>query len=219
MIYVFLAALAAYLFGSLNFGVIVSKAAFKQDIREHGSKNAGTTNMLRVYGAKAALLVFLGDFLKGALAVLLARLAVRYLEAPSYAVAAALVCVVLGHIFPLYFKFKGGKGVAAALGASLLFMPWAALALLLIFIVTVALTRYVSLGSVIGAGLYPIAVYVVGRLMKVSADALLYDLFAAVLLAALVIVKHRENIARLFKGTEKKVSFKKKDGGGQSSAA
>ena len=219
MIYCFLAALLAYLLGSLNFGVIVSKAAYKQDIREHGSKNAGTTNMLRTFGAKAAVSVFLGDFLKGAAAVLLARLAVRFDFAPSYAVAAASVAVVLGHVFPLYFKFKGGKGVAAALGAALFFEPYAALALLLIFTVVVALTRYVSLGSVIAAGLYPVAVFLTERLTKNADGTLLADTLGAVLLAMIVIVKHRGNITRLLAGKEKKISFQKKGGGGQSSAA
>ncbi len=220
MVYGFLTALAGYLLGSLNFGIIVSRAAYKKDIRAYGSNNAGTTNMLRVFGAKGAASVFIGDFLKGAAAVLLARLAVRFLDAPSYAVAASTVCVVLGHVFPIYFKFKGGKGVATAFGAAIVFSAWAALALFLIFIAVAALTRYVSLGSVIAAGLYPFAVYLTERLKRPCDGIMLIDAFSAVLIGALIIVKHRGNIGRLFKGTEKKFSWNKNiNGGGQSSAA
>ena len=163
-------AILSYLLGSLNFGVILSKGIEKDDIREHGSGNAGTTNMLRNYGKKLAIFTILGDMIKVAIAIGLSFLIVKLtnvydlmseanVDADMLIKSFSGFFCVLGHIFPCFFKFKGGKGVATA-GGMVFIVDWKiALILLTIFIIIVAVTKYVSLGSIIIALLYPILIY------------------------------------------------------------
>jgi len=217
----------AYLLGSINTSIIVSK--FKgTDIREHGSGNAGLTNTLRIFGKGAALVVLIGDLLKGVIAILLARLVVgQYVMFERAAIAAsgtldfvklemlgnleviadqiAGIAVVIGHIFPIFYKFKGGKGVLTS-AVVILMMKWQiGLICLAVFIVIVAVTRYVSLGSVMAALTFPSVVLVSYRIPWIGdcIDLLLFGL----ILAFLVIAKHHGNISRLLKGEERRLSF------------
>ena len=204
-----LAAGIGYLLGSLNGAVIISRGIHKSDIREHGSGNAGTTNMLRTFGKGAALLTLLFDFAKGILACVLAGLLVKYCSARfSYfdGVCTGGLFAVFGHNWPIYFGFKGGKGVLTGFAVMLMISPYAALCALGVFIVIVAITRYVSLGSVLAAFSLPLFVLLF-RLLE-HKTAFSYSLVVSIIFALLIIVRHHTNIARLIKGTESKLSFK-----------
>lgn len=191
----------AYLLGSINFAIILSKLR-GEDIRDHGSKNAGTTNMLRTYGKKAAVLTLVGDFLKGTVAVLIGMLLAGVLG--QYLAA---LFAVLGHVFPVYYKFKGGKGIATAAGTILACEPIVLLILVIIFALVVACTKYVSLASVMVALLYPV---LLDRYYKfIGAPSGLHLLFV-IILSCIVVWKHWPNIQRLVNKTESKISFKKK---------
>ena len=198
-----LSAVIGYSLGSLNTSIIVGKL-YKIDVRNHGSGNAGATNTLRVLGKIPALLVVLGDFLKGAIACLIGR----YLAGETFPQVYAGEYIgglfaVLGHNWPVYFGFKGGKGVMTSFAVVLMFSPWAALISLLCFIVIVALTKYVSLGSMIGAVLFPIAAFLLKEpAMMVGTGAFL---------GLLIVVIHRSNIKRLIAGEQKKLSFNQKE--------
>ncbi len=196
ILYVIIAALAGYLIGSINLSIVFSRTKGK-DIREMGSGNAGTTNTLRTMGKGYAAIVFVFDFLKGFLpALILCKLD---FAAAGYAYG---LLAIVGHCFPIYYGFKGGKGVAAAIGVLLAIDTVPALIVLAEFIILVALFRYVSLGSIVAAINAPILTFFVYRGN--------YILLAAVtLLALLVIVKHKENIVRLRNGEEKPIFGKK----------
>lgn len=196
----------AYLIGSVSTAILVGKAVSGDDIRDHGSGNAGATNALRTYGKAAAAAVTLGDCLKAAAAccaaILLAHFTSLGRENQDLAIYAAGIGAALGHNFPVYFNFKGGKGVLVSITA-LMFADWKiALAALVIAIAIMAVTRYVSLGSVLGA----VAVIILALIFKTDDTA--YICFA-VIMAALTIIRHRTNIVRLFKGTESKLGSKK----------
>lgn len=209
----FLIALISYLLGSLNFGVILSNKFKHDDVRNHGSGNAGTTNMLRNYGKKYAVLTIIGDMLKVIVAIAISFIIIRYTPAAlryddseiridmdmlikSFS---GFFCV-LGHIFPCFFKFKGGKGVATS-GGMVFAVDWRiALILLAIFIVIVIITRYVSLGSIIMALLYPVFIYVFYSNIILTVIACIFTV--------IVIVAHRENIAKLLKHKENKITLK-----------
>lgn len=186
-----------YLFGSLNFAIIYSKLR-GDDIRNHGSGNAGTTNVLRTYGKAAAGIVLLLDISKGVIAVILSRL---IFKGDIFDCSAALGAI-LGHNFPLYYGFKGGKGVATSLAVLLVLHYPTALVALITFIVVAALTKYVSLSSILGAVAAVIAAFI---FFKID----VFSIFCAII-AALCIYRHRSNIARLIKGTENKLGQKKK---------
>ncbi len=193
MIISFIAILTAYLLGSLSGAILLAKCLHQQDPRTQGSKNAGATNVLRTQGKKQALFVLLFDLGKGVLAVLIAKL----LHIHEAWVAFAGLAAVVGHIFPLYFHFKGGKGVATAIGVLLAFSPLIALLTILVFLAVVLVTRYVSLASMIGAF-----------------SAVIFTLFLKpiatlpiLLMTFLIIVKHQDNIRRLKEGRENKLRF------------
>lgn len=211
-----LIAVIAYLLGSLNFSIILSEVVKKKDIRDSGSGNAGATNMLRTYGKKAAVGTMIGDILKVALGIIIAfailDVPMKYIfsnpadaaeiqRVMLYKEFAGLFCV-LGHIFPLYFKFKGGKGVAACTGMVIIVDWRIALILFLIFIGVILISKWISLGSIVIALLYPVLIFAFYKNFILAAVALLFT--------AIVIVAHRENIKRLAKGTENKISFKNK---------
>jgi glycerol-3-phosphate acyltransferase PlsY len=206
-----------YLLGSVNFGLIISNKKFHDDIRTHGSGNAGTTNMLRTYGKRAAALTLLGDMLKAVIAVGLGYLIVGtniIAENPEtgklfhyedqFGAAIAGFFVMMGHMFPIFFKFKGGKGVATSAMVILMISPITCLFCLLIFIIIVVGTRYVSLGSVMGLIFYPILLTAFSGGQNPTACAM------SVLMALAVVFMHRENLKRLREGTERKITFKKK---------
>ena len=200
-----LAGLAAYLLGSLNFGVIVSHLRYRDDIRRHGSGNAGTTNALRTYGKGAAAAVLAGDFLKGTAAVWLGCALTGQLLGGWL----ASLLVVLGHMFPVFFGFRGGKGVATAAGAILLLNPYILLGLLAVFVLIIACTRYVSLASVVVAGLFPVLTLAYGLAVKMAPQGIAITAGFALAAGGLVIWKHRTNIQRLRAGTESRLGAKK----------
>ena len=200
--------LISYLFGSISFAILVGYLFLKKDIRTVGSGNAGTTNVLRNCGAGAAVLCLLADLCKGILPVLLGK----YLFAlvgldPVYGAYLAGFFAVLGHLFPVYFKFKGGKGMVTSAAAMLIIDPVATLICLLIFIVVVLTSRYVSLASITVAFCYPFATYFV-KSFNGNPQALCIALCSAVF-AVLVIFMHRSNIVRLLKGEENRFGRKK----------
>ena len=186
--------LAAYLLGSISFAVLVVRKKTGQDIRAAGSGNAGATNVLRAHGKKLAILVAILDVAKGAAAVFLMRLVTAD---PRWAAAAGFAAVV-GHVFPVFYSFRGGKGVATAVGAFAVLSPLALLVCLGLFVAIVAATRYVSLGSVVSMALLPA---VAGGLFGASRAIVT----AAAATALLVIAKHLENLKRLARGTERKL--------------
>ena len=197
----------AYLLGSISFSVIISKKMAGFDVREKGSGNAGSTNVLRTVGKKAAILTLICDCLKGIVAILIAVLASKIVKGTDAGLLVHLagVAVVIGHTFPIFFKFKGGKGVATSLGV-LLIINWQIGLICLVFALTLmALTRFVSLGSVSAAILFPILTIFIQENYIVPGNYIIFG----VVLAAIVVFNHRANVKRLLTGTENKLSFKK----------
>jgi acyl phosphate:glycerol-3-phosphate acyltransferase len=197
----------AYLLGSIPTAVWLGKAFYKTDVREHGSKNAGATNTFRVLGAKAGIVVLLLDALKGFLPVFfLPAIAPYVVGSTPYAnlqVAMGLAAVI-GHIFPVWADFRGGKGVATLLGVVFALHWMAALASLGVFLVVFAITRYVSLGSLISAICYPLAV---GVVFKVSSPTMLVF---SIVFAIIIIVTHQKNIERLLRKQENRLELRRK---------
>lgn len=192
-------AIAAYLIGSLNGSLLSSRLFWRDDIRKYGSGNAGATNVLRTYGVKWTVLVSLWDIGKGVLAVWIGR---WILPESAHAALLAGLAVIIGHVLPLFFKFKGGKGVFTSL-AVFIAWDWQVASIALgVFLLVVLLTRFVSLGSICAGVTLPF----LGLLFDRGWDFVLT--YAAVML--LLIVLHRENIKRLLKGTENKFGYKKK---------
>ena len=202
-------ALIAYAIGSINFSVILSKKIAGFDVREKGSGNAGSTNMLRSVGKGAAALTLICDILKGVVAILIAMLLgnVFQIEDKAILVQIAGIAVVIGHTFPIFFGFKGGKGVATSLGI-LLMSNWQIGLICLVFaIVLMALTRMVSLGSCSAAVLFPILTLFIKDNYIVSQGSSYF--VYSIILAVIVLYNHRSNIKRILNGTENKLSLKK----------
>lgn len=197
-------ALAGYALGSLNFAVIISRIKYNDDIRKYGSGNAGMTNMLRTYGKADAALTFLGDALKTAVSIVIGLVLVGALHGGNYIGG---FFAILGHVFPCYYRFKGGKGVVAAAVTILMLDPRIFLIIISCFIIIVAIWRYISLGSVVCAMLYPLLVYIVNNVGGISNPVAVIFAF---IIAMFVIIMHRENINRLMTGKESKLSFGKK---------
>lgn len=198
---VILISLSGYLLGSINTAVIVSRLLFKEDIRRQGSGNAGMTNMLRVFGKKAAVLTLLGDLGKAILAVVSARLVLqlspdRLFVDPGYVTG---LFVLIGHVYPVFFGFRGGKGVMPALGIVLMVDPPAYLVLLIIAIPILLICRTMSIVSITSAILLPVVTLAIGL---VRHTVPVWETVLSLAYAVLVIVSHRENIKRLFRRTE-----------------
>lgn len=192
---VILVSLGGYLLGSLNSSLVVGRF-YGVDVRKHGSGNAGATNTLRTLGKGAALLTTLGDILKGVAACLIGKWV-----AGEPGLVFAGMGAVLGHNWPLYFGFKGGKGILTSF-AVVLMIDWRiALGLLGLFIIIVALTRYISLGSIIGSALLPVVALILKKPY--------YLVIAWLVLAILAVYRHRANIGRLLQGNENKLGAKK----------
>ena len=189
-----------YLIGSINPSIIISKRVYKEDIRSYGSGNAGATNTLRTYGKRMAVLILVLDMLKAAVAILFGTL----LLTRALGGALAAFFVVFGHMFPIYYRFKGGKGVACTAICILILAPVTFPIILAVFIAIALLTRYVSLASIISAMLFPFLSYVFYPLNGGTT-------LSAFFIGALVVFMHRENIKRLLDGKESKFSFKKTD--------
>lgn len=196
-----------YLLGSIPTAVWWGKAISGIDVREHGSGNAGATNTIRVLGVKAGVPVLLVDVFKGWLAVFLAA----YFISPEYTVfqtdlfrIGVAIAAVLGHVFPLFAGFRGGKGIATLLGVGFALFPWAALVTLGLFILLLIITRYVSVSSITGAILFPFTVYFLFNPESAPLMAL------AIFVGILVPLTHRKNIVRLLNKEESRFSLKKK---------
>lgn len=189
----------AYFLGCFNAAYLYSKKIKNDDIRKYGSGNAGSTNVLRVYGTKAALMVFACDVAKGLLAVWVASL---ICAGSSVAKIVAAVCVVSGHNWPFFMNYRGGKGVAASFGALCGLYVWGSLAGLVVALPVIFLTKMVSLGALCGFVVLSLA------FLFFSGDTTLF--IGSAILLAMTFYQHRGNIKRILNGTESKISFKKK---------
>jgi glycerol-3-phosphate acyltransferase PlsY len=194
----------AYLLGSVSFSYLIVKAKEGKDVRTVGSGNAGATNVLRASGKGPALAVLLLDVTKGVLAVVVARL----LQAPPPVVGAAAVAVVLGHVFPVFLGFRGGKGVATSAGAMGALAPAAMFLALLVFVAVVYWKRYVSLGSVVAAASVPLFAWT-GQRMGWVANEDPWLIAASAAIALIVVIKHRTNLRRLLQGAEPRLGERK----------
>ncbi len=193
----------AYLIGSLNFGCIISIYKFKDDVRKHGSGNAGATNIFRTYGKGAALCTYLGDGLKAAVAVVIGHL----LGGVTGGYIAGLFTVI-GHMWPVFFGFKGGKGVATASVMILCLNPIVFLIMAVIFIIIVWSTKYISLGSIVALMLYPLLLFKLQNPELMGGGG--QYVIIAFIVAILVVFKHRSNIKRIMAGNENKFVLKTK---------
>lgn len=206
MVEIAIIAIVAYLIGSINFSVILSRKMAGFDVREKGSGNAGTTNMLRSVGKKAAAITLVCDILKGVVAILIAMLMNKIFKDSNGAllVQIAGVAVILGHTFPIFFKFKGGKGVATSLGV-LIMSNWQIGLICLVFaLILIILTQMVSVGSIAAAILYPVLTLFIPQNYIIPGNYIIYS----VILAVIIVFNHRENVKRLLSGTENRISFK-----------
>ncbi|HEY3929048.1 MAG TPA: glycerol-3-phosphate 1-O-acyltransferase PlsY [Candidatus Koribacter sp.] len=206
-------AVFAYLCGSIPFGYILVKLFLKKDVRQTGSGNIGATNVARTGAKGLAILTLLLDAVKGFVAVMFSMLYVAHVAAPANVdrriiPAFAGLFAILGHLYPVWLKFKGGKGVATALGVFLGLAPTPVGIVLGVFALVVLFTRYISLGSILAAAAFPFAVYLTSR------DQLPRDAYILIALCSLLIIwRHRANIQRLFNGTENRFPAKKQTEG------
>ena len=194
----------AYLLGSVNTAILLSKVFYKDDIRQHGSGNGGMTNMLRTYGKGMAALTFAGDMLKCAIAMVIGWL----LFGVDGMDIAGLFCVI-GHVFPCWFKFVGGKGMAVTIMVMLMTNWQVALILMTLFLIIVLGTKYMSLASIMVSLMYPVLLSSWNEMGFIPLDKQ-HNVLFAVLITGIVVVMHRKNIKRLLDKTESKVSLGKK---------
>lgn len=201
--------IVAYLLGSIPFGYLIVRLRVGDDVRESGSGGTGATNVSRRAGALAGVSTLVLDALKGVLAIILARVLLGE-GGPTidWFTAAAAVAAIAGHIFPVWLKFRGGKGVATGVGVFFMLAPLAVFCAAIIFVVVVSITRYVSLGSIAAAALIPLFVFMDMVFIKPISD-LRPLLIATVVGALLIIFAHRGNIRRLVEGTEPKFRLKR----------
>ncbi len=185
----FIVVLAGYLLGSVSFGIIVTKKLKGIDIREHGSGNAGMTNVIRTIGKGPGALVLLGDALKGAAAVALGL----FVGGEIYGIIGGLAAL-LGHAYPFFFGFRGGKGVATGLGIMLVLVPDVSLMALGVFFLTILLSRYVSLGSILATSSVPVFMIILGKSLPL--------IVLGIIGATFIIYTHRNNIKKIYQGTE-----------------
>jgi len=208
-------AVQAYLLGSIDTGILVSKFLYHDDVRKYGSGAAGMTNMLRTFGKKAAALTAFGDVLKGVLAVCIGRWLFTLMPesttlSPYLAVYLAAIFAIIGHLKPLYFGFKGGKGVLVAGGAILAIQPILLPVLTVVFLLCLVPTGMVSLGSIAMAAFYPVLTLIYGLLKGFAADDLIVCVVGAAIMGGMVIWMHRANIQRIREGKEYRFGSKHK---------
>lgn len=207
----------SYLFGSLNSAIIVCRLWKRQDIRDYGSKNAGLTNVLRVYGKGPALATLLSDLAKGVIAVVVCRVVVHqvmdvvFFDDPRFIGYVAGLTVMLGHCFPIFYGFHGGKGVLLAATTLLAIDPITCVLSIAVFALLVALTKYVSVGSICAAVAYPTFTFILQNFVYEDGYAVLPNTMIAFLICILIIYLHKPNIKRLMAGTENKFGSKKKN--------
>lgn len=199
MVYAVISALTGYIIGSINFAVIFSEIIYGNDIRNSGSGNPGATNAVRIYGKKFGAAIFLCDFSKGLLSVAIARLFVAAFDAPMQVMLAAGFFAQLGHVLPVFHGFRGGKGVATAVGAAFALMPLTAIVLLALFAAVLFMTKYVAVASGVCAAVYPILAYFMS-----GGNAVYYCIYAASC-SMLILIRHVSNFARLSRGEEGKI--------------
>lgn len=201
----------AYLLGSVNFALVVSKGIYRKDVRQLGSGNAGMTNMARNFGKTAAVLTLVGDMGKGVLAVWMGRWLFLFLALgtdPLYGAYLGGISVIAGHMFPLFFGFKGGKGVATSGGVILAIQPFIGIALISLFVIIMLISKMVSLGAVLGMAFYPVLTLLNGLFF--THKAIVFTTVCSAVITGLVVWMHRENIARIRAGTERKIGAKNK---------
>lgn len=205
-------AVAAYLLGSINFAIIITRLFGKGDIRDYGSGNAGMTNVLRTVGKTAAGITLLGDFLKGFIAVFLMRMFLMLvgINGSYFGDYIAIYAALLGHVFPIFYGFRGGKGILVSFGAVMVLSPISGLICLGGFLIVTALSRYISLGSIVAAVLFPTGIALCNFVFFPGAAGGYMEVILALPIGAMIIFMHRSNISRLLSHTENKVSFKKK---------
>ncbi|MFD2523338.1 glycerol-3-phosphate 1-O-acyltransferase PlsY [Emticicia soli] len=195
----------AYLLGSIPTAVWYGKIFHGVDVRQHGSGNAGATNSLRTFGRKAGIIVLIIDFLKGFLAVFLAQY--LFPDSNQYLPLLMGVVSVIGHLYPVFAQFRGGKGVATALGVIAASFPMTVIICIAVFLIIVFTTKYVSLGSILSALAFP--VQIAFNVWGINPNQDPYYLAFAIALALILVFTHRHNIQRLMNGTENKVGSKK----------
>ena len=195
----------AYFLGSINFSVIFSRKFAGFDVRDKGSKNAGTTNVLRTVGKKAAFFTLICDMLKGVLAVVIAIIASKIWKETNGLVLMYLagLFAIIGHTFPIFFEFRGGKGVATALGVLLMLNIKIGIICLIFALILIAITRIVSIGSILAAILFPILI------LFVEGSKNFGSILISILITLFILYNHRENLKRIKNGSENKINFKK----------
>jgi len=208
LLWIIAVVVAAYLLGAIPFGLLVARMYGIKDIRAVGSGNIGATNVWRLAGAKAAAWVFLLDIGKGLLAVLLARLVHQSIMNREFLLVISGVAAVLGHVFPVYLGFRGGKGVNTGLGVMLSLLPLETLACVTVFVIVLAVTKFVSVGSIVAA----VALAAIVAVERFWLNPMIPIVFVplTVSLALFIVVTHRQNIKRLAAGTENRFSLKSK---------
>ena len=206
---------ASYFLGSINSAIIFSKLVYRDDVRKHGSGNPGLTNMLRTYGMGAAGLTLVGDVMKTALSIIIAGIlfGFNYVAGVSAGMGMCYIAgmfSVIGHIAPIYYKFKGGKGVLSTAAMVAILAPIPFLILFAIFVAIVATSKYVSLGSVVSVILYPVILHAYFTIVFGAGYTPGFASLSAIMIAILVVYCHRGNLQRISDRTERKISFKKK---------
>jgi len=213
LITAFITVIAAYLIGSVNFAVIFSKAFTKKDVREIGSGNAGTTNVMRTAGFLPGALTFLCDAIKGFIASFMGQLVFKYMlengtdwAAPVYGAYVCGAACMLGHVFPIFFQFKGGKGVATSVGIYAICSPIAIISGLAVFAVSTVVSKIVSLSSLLAT----VVVVVLSIVLYDSTASIVPQIVFTLTMGMIVVLKHTSNIKRLLAGTENKIGQNKK---------
>lgn len=200
----------AYLIGSINFAILISRAFYGKDVRNYGSNNAGMTNVFRTFGKIPAIVTFLGDFVKGIVSLLICNILFSSFlktESPIYASGLIGICALLGHVFPIFYKFKGGKGVAVSAGV-LLAVDWIVfLFVVLIFAFVFLTSKIVSLSSIVSALTYPIFIFVKCLIVGESLIDSIICVFFALVISSIIVFMHRANIKRLLNGNEPKIKM------------
>lgn len=203
---------AAYLLGSIPSAVWISKLFFRDDVRNHGSGNAGATNVIRTFGLKAGIFVLAFDVFKGWMAVFLSECFTpaffNYEQIINYEVICAVAAVV-GHVYPIFARFKGGKGVATLAGIMIALLPWQTLVAVIVFAIVMLASGYVSLSSIVTSVVFPFIVIFLPKIFPALPPATLSEIIFAILIAVFIPVTHLKNIKRLLKGEEKKLFSKK----------
>ncbi len=201
---------SAYFMGSINFAILISSVFYGKDIRNYGSNNAGMTNVFRTFGKIPAIVTFIGDFTKGMISIFICNILFSVflkIESPVYASGLIGICALLGHVFPIFYKFKGGKGVSVSAGV-LLAVDWVVfLCVLLIFILVFLVFKIISLSSIISALTYPIFTFVKCIIIGESLIDLIMCVFFALIISLIIVFMHRANIIRLLNGNEPKIKM------------